>query len=74
MELMDAIFEHGAFRPESPVELPEGTRVRIAIERVEVLSIEERRSIRQRVIERMKRNPVPSDSPRFTRDELHERR
>jgi hypothetical protein len=54
MELMDPIFERGAFRPESPVELPEGTRD-------------------QRVIERMKRNPVPSNSLGFRRDELHER-
>jgi len=80
MKLLNAVFENGTFRPESPVELAEGTRVRIAVERVEsapqhpALSIEERRRIRQRVVERMMRNPVPSGSPRFTRDELHERR
>ncbi len=35
MELMNAVFEHGSFRPESRVELPEGTRVRLAVERIQ---------------------------------------
>jgi predicted DNA-binding antitoxin AbrB/MazE fold protein len=26
MELMNAVFENGSFRPESAVDLPEGTR------------------------------------------------
>jgi predicted DNA-binding antitoxin AbrB/MazE fold protein len=80
MELLNAVFENGSFRPETPVELPEGTRVRIAVERVAsalrhpALSIEERRRIRQGMVELMMRNPIPSGSPRFTRDELHDRR
>ena len=28
----DAIFSHGAFRPIEPLELPEGTRVRLSVE------------------------------------------
>ena len=69
MELLDAVFEHGAFRPESPVELPEGTRVRLSVETVQsapqpqALSIEDRRRIRQRVVERMMRNPLPPGRP-----------
>ena len=36
---------------------------------------EERRRILQRVVERMKSNPISEGAPRrFTRDELHERR
>lgn len=33
MEIVSAIFEHGRFRPETPVELPEGSRVVLAVER-----------------------------------------
>ena len=32
-----------------------------------------RRKILDRVIDRIGKNPIPSGSPRFTRDELHER-
>jgi predicted DNA-binding antitoxin AbrB/MazE fold protein len=79
MELMNAVFEHGSFRPESPVELPEGTRVRISIERVEnapqpqILSTEERRRIRKRVVERMMRNPLPPGATRFNRSDMYDR-
>jgi predicted DNA-binding antitoxin AbrB/MazE fold protein len=79
MELLNAVFEHGSFRPESPVELPEGTLVTIAVERVrsapqsQVLSIEERRRIRQRVVERMMRNPLPPGAPRFSRGDMYDR-
>ena len=79
MELMNAVFEHGSFRPESPVELPEGTRVRIAVESIQtappprILSIEERRRIRQRVVERMLRNPLPPNAPRFSRNDMYDR-
>ena len=31
-QIIDAIYENGIFRPLSPVDLPEGTRVRIATE------------------------------------------
>jgi hypothetical protein len=33
-----------------------------------------RREILERVVARMKANPIPANAPRFTRDELHERR
>jgi len=79
MELMNAIFEHGRFRPESPVELPEGTRVRLSVEPVrsgpepQALSIEERRHIRQRAVTRMMMNPLPPGTPRFDRNDAHVR-
>jgi predicted DNA-binding antitoxin AbrB/MazE fold protein len=79
MELMNAVFEHGAFRPESPVELPEGTRVRLAVESFRIApppqarSVEERRRIRQRVVERMMRNPLPPGAPPFKRDDMYDR-
>lgn len=80
IDTVTAVFENGAFRPESPVELPEGSRVVLSIANASgiappaVESAEERRRILREVVERMMRNPIPPDSPRFTRDELHERR
>jgi predicted DNA-binding antitoxin AbrB/MazE fold protein len=78
-DLVKAIFEHGAFVPETPCDLPEGTRVLLAIQPEglvrppEVDDPEERARILQTVVERMKRNPLPSNAPRFSRDEMHER-
>jgi predicted DNA-binding antitoxin AbrB/MazE fold protein len=79
MELMNAVFEHRSFRPDTPVELPEGTRVRLAIERVQSAPqpqpppIDQRRRIRQRVVERMMRNPLPTGTPRFDRSDAYDR-
>ena len=78
--LVKAVFEHGAFVPETPCDRPDGARVVLAIERLdnvrppEESDPEERKPILREVVESMQRNPVPLDSPRFTRDELHERR
>ena len=80
IDTLIAVFKDGVFRPETPVELPEGSRVVLSINKAsnvappEVESPEERRRILREVVERMMRNPIPPDSPRFTRDELHERR
>jgi predicted DNA-binding antitoxin AbrB/MazE fold protein len=77
--LVKAVFEHGAFVPETPCDLPDGSRVVLAIERLDNVrppeedNPEERKRILREVVESMQRNPVPRDSPRFTRDELHER-
>jgi predicted DNA-binding antitoxin AbrB/MazE fold protein len=79
MELMNAVFENGSFRPESAVDLPEGTRVRISVETIQsgpqprMLSIEERRRIRQRVVERMMKNPLPPNAQRFSRNNIDDR-
>ncbi len=79
-ELVKAIFEHGAFVPEAPCDLPEGTRVLLAVQREgllvlspEVNAPKERATILLAVVERMKRNPLPPNAPRFSRDEMHER-
>jgi predicted DNA-binding antitoxin AbrB/MazE fold protein len=77
--LVKATFEHGAFVPETPCDLPEGTRVLLAIQQErlaqppEVNDPEERARILRTVVERMKRNLLPSNAPRFSRDEMHER-
>jgi predicted DNA-binding antitoxin AbrB/MazE fold protein len=70
-----AVFENGVFRPESACDLPEGSRVVLAIqEERRELSDEEKRERLRAMVERMKANPLPPDAPRFTRDEMHERR
>ena len=76
-DLVRAIFEHGAFIPELPCDLPEGTRVVLAVERIdncvqpaESVRPEERKRILKRVVERMKRNPLPPDAPRFKRSDV----
>jgi predicted DNA-binding antitoxin AbrB/MazE fold protein len=77
--LVKATFEHGAFVPETPCDLPEGTRVLLAIRHEglvqppEVDAPEERARILLTLVERMKRNPLPQNAPRFSRDEMHER-
>ena len=34
---------------------------------------EERRAIRRRVVARMRRNPLPAEAPRFTREDIYDR-
>jgi predicted DNA-binding antitoxin AbrB/MazE fold protein len=74
-ETVTAVFEHGVFRPESPCDLPEGSRVVLAIqdEPKKPLSEEERRAIRRRVVARMRRSPLPADAPQFRRDDIYDR-
>src|SRR5438552_1035411 len=80
MDTISAVFEHGVFRPETPFDLPEGSRVLLAVQPLsknsgdaEVLSVEERRQIRRRVVERMMRNPLPEHTARFNRDDMYDR-
>ena len=75
-----AIYQNGAFVPQSPCELPENSEVDLVIESPRVLpplvtDPAERKRILERMVERMRMNPIPADAPRhFTREELHERR
>lgn len=74
-----AVFHNGAFVPMDACDLPEGSEVELIVEEHRVLPPEiknpvERKRILKAMIERMKQNPIPADAPRFTRDELHERR
>lgn len=74
-----AVFEHGAFVPESPFDLPEGTKVVLSIHSGGIVSPpeiegpDERARILRDVVERMQRNPLPASAGRFSRDEMHER-
>ena len=74
-----AIYQGGAFIPQSPCNLPENSEVELTIEVPRVIppvvtDPEERKRILSEVVESMRNNPIPADAPRFTREELHERR
>ena len=74
-----ATFHDGAFIPQQPFDLPEGAQVELVIEGPtvtppEVSDPEERRQILNAMVDRMIQNPIPADAPRFSREELHERR
>lgn len=76
---LKAIYRNGAFVPQTPCDLPEGAEVRLIIENPNLLppgetDPAERKRILERMVKRMKDNPLSADAPRFTREELHERR
>ena len=82
--IVTAVFEHGAFQPDVPCDLPEGTRVVLAIERIgtnvetgvappAVKSSEERKRILREAVERMMQNPLPADAPQFRRSDMYDR-
>ena len=75
-----AIYRDGAFVPQTPCNLPEGSEVELTISGLRVMPSkatdpEERKRILERMVARMRANPIPAEAPRrFTREELHERR
>jgi len=79
-QTLKAIYRDGAFIPQAPCDLPEGAEVELTISAPRVLPPKvtdpgERKRIMERMVERMRANPIPADAPRrFTREELHERR
>ena len=74
-----AVYRGGAFVPETRCDLPEEAEVDLLVQGPRlvpptVTDREQRAHVLRQVTERMKRNPIPAEAPRFTRDELHERR
>lgn len=79
MQRLKAVYQNGAFVPQAPCDLPEGSEVELTIHDPytippSVTDPEERKRIINRMIERMRANPIPANAPHFTREELHERR
>jgi hypothetical protein len=75
---LSAVYQKGAFIPTSPCHFPENAEVELTVEaqlvtEPEVKDPEERLRIIQGVIERMRKNPLPAGSPKFTREALHDR-
>ena len=76
---LKAVYRDGAFVPESPCEFPEEAEVELLVQGPlrlppTVTDGKERLALLKQVTQRMQHNPIPSGAPRFTRDELHERR
>ena len=76
---LKAIYQNGAFIPQSPCDLPENSEVDLVIEKPHILppletDPEERKRILEELVQNMRDNPIPADAPHFTREELHERR
>lgn len=74
-----ATYRGGVFHPDDPCDFPEGATVEIReLENGVRLPVEadpaERRRVMSELVESMIKNPLHLSSPRFTRDELHERR
>lgn len=68
-----AVFDHGVFRPETPVALPEGTRVTLQVD-VEDQEQRKRREALAEFVQFCRESKVNSGGLKLTRDELHERR
>jgi predicted DNA-binding antitoxin AbrB/MazE fold protein len=78
-ETIRATFHNGVFVPESPVRLPDGTKVNLMIEGSrgippQVTDPIERKRILARVVQRLKNNPLPVPASSIKREDLHERR
>ena len=78
-QMLRAVYHQGAFVPEDPCDLAEGSKVVITVHQgaavlpPEVTNPEERTRILNALVDRMKHNPLPPGAPRFTREEMHER-
>ena len=73
-----AVYREGHFVPLQPFNLPEGSQVEISLGGPQILTPKitdpvERSRILKGVVERMKANPIPTNAPRLTRDDLHDR-
>lgn len=77
-QTVKAVYRGGAFIPKTPCDLPEDTEVELTVHPYllppEESDPQKRAEIAKALVERMRQNPIPADAPRFTRDELHERR
>jgi predicted DNA-binding antitoxin AbrB/MazE fold protein len=78
-ETIKAIFQNGVFIPQQPCNLPEGSEVKLIVHdpytiQPEVTDPAERAALLKEIVQGMKDNPIPANAPRFTREELHERR
>ena len=74
-----AVYRNGVFVPTTACDLPEETEVDISLHRPTVIEPEitdplEMERYMKEVVARMQENPVPLNAPRFTREEMHERR
>jgi hypothetical protein len=74
-----AIYRDGAFVVKQPCDLPQESEVDLIVQGpLTMPPIETDPDLRARILrgvtQRMRNNPIPAEAPRYTRDELHERR
>ena len=74
-----AVYRDGHLVPDQALELPDESIVEVTIDGPilippQITDPVEREKRMRALLERMKGNPLPTDAPRFTREELHERR
>jgi predicted DNA-binding antitoxin AbrB/MazE fold protein len=78
-QTIKAVYHNGAFIPQEPCDLPEGAEVDVVVSDPytippQITDPEERERMMVELLRKMRGNPIPENAPRFTRDELHERR
>ncbi|NER52198.1 MAG: DUF104 domain-containing protein [Symploca sp. SIO1A3] len=78
-QTLKAIYRSGTFVLKTACDLPEGVEVELFVQSSQVIppkivDIGARENFLKLLVERMQQNPIPTNSPRFTRDILHERR
>ncbi|NES17835.1 MAG: antitoxin family protein [Symploca sp. SIO3E6] len=78
-QALKAIYRSGTFILQTACDLPEGVEVELFVQSSQVIppkivDIGARHNFLKLLVERMQQNPIPTNSPRFTRDMLHERR
>lgn len=80
-QVIKTTYRNGVFVPHTPVDLPDGMEIEIVMENKEEVSTlkqamgeEEKERLLRKLVENMQSNPIPMDAPRFTREELYERR
>ncbi len=78
-QTLRAVYRGGAFFPETRCDLPEGAEVELTVGGPILLpptitDADERRRVLKELTATMRKQPIPRESPRFSRDDLHERR
>lgn len=87
LEVVSVIYSEGKLVPETPLNYPEGAKLKIIVEsepksqtnwhvqEPTITDPEERKKLFEEMFKRWDENPIPADAPRkFTREEMHERR
>ena len=78
-QVLKAIYQSGTFILQTACDLPEAVEVELFVKSPQVIppkiaDIKARQDFLRLLVKRMQQNPIPSNSPRFTRDMMHERR
>ena len=78
-EEFDAVYRDGLFVPDEPCHLADNTRVRLTLGNALIsppliTDPAEYKRVMEEVVARMKANPIPPNAPKFTREQLNERR